>query len=312
MKSTGAGRCIAQPLQTPPVNFRYISKETPVSDMKKNLSTIILVVLFVIGLSLLLYPTVSDWWNSTRQTRAAVGYSEAVEAVGESERDALWEAARAYNRELAQRGNLWVLNEEERAEYERQLSLASSDVMCLVEIPAIDCSLPVYHGTDDAVLQVAAGHIEGSSLPVGGSGSHCVLSGHRGLPSARLFSDLDRLVEGDVFMLRTLGRTLTYEVDQIRVVEPDQLDDLRIQDGEDLCTLVTCTPYGVNSHRLLVRGHRVENIDESLVSADALRVDPALVAVCLATPVLVALFAGSMLVGKKKRKGSALEEVRHG
>lgn len=287
-----------------PINFRYISKENPVPDMKKNLSTIVLVVLFVIGLSLLLYPTVSDWWNSTRQTRASVGYSDAVESVSASERDELWSSAQAYNAALAEAGNLWVLSEDEKAEYKRQLSLTNSDVMCLVDIPAIGCSLPVYHGVDDAVLQVAVGHIEGSSLPVGGKSTHCALSGHRGLPSARLFSDLDKLVEGDVFMLRTLGKTLTYEVDQIRVVLPDELRDLQIQEGKDLCTLVTCTPYGINSHRLLVRGHRIENLDGSLVAADALRVDSFVVAICLAAPVLIALFAGSMLAGRKKKTRS--------
>lgn len=280
--------------------FRYISKENPVSDMKKNLSTIVLVALFVIGLSLLLYPTVSDWWNSSHQTRVSAEYSEAVEAVDIPERDELWSSAQAYNAALAETGNLWVLSKDEKAEYERQLLLANSDVMCLVEIPAIDCSLPVYHGTDDAVLQMGVGHIEGSSLPVGGEDTHCVLSGHRGLPSARLFSDLDRLVKGDVFVLRTLGKTLTYEVDQIRIVLPHETKELEIQDGEDLCTLVTCTPYGVNSHRLLVRGHRVENLDGALVPADAMRVDPLVVAVCLAVPVLTVLFAGSMLTGRRK------------
>ena len=269
--------------------------------MKKHLSTILIVVLFFAGLSLLLYPTVSNWWNSYHQTTAATGYSDAVEAMDQSQVDELWSDAQDYNEALAKTGNIWVLTEDEKAEYQRQLLLPGTEVMCLVEIPVIDCSLPVYHGVDDAVLQVAVGHIEGSSLPVGGKSTHCVVSGHRGLPSARLFTDLDQLVVGDIFMLRTLGKTLTYEVDQIRIVLPDELDDLQIQEGEDLCTLVTCTPYGVNSHRLLVRGHRIENLDNVNVVADALRIDPPLVAVCLGSPILALLLVATLAKTRKKR-----------
>lgn len=176
--------------------------------------------------------------------------------------------------------------------------------MSYIEIPKIKCSLPIYHGTDEGVLQIAIGHIEGSSLPVGGVNTHCVLSGHRGLPSAKLFSNLDKLEEGDIFMIRTLDQTLTYEVDQIRIVLPDEVDDLKIEEGKDLCTLVTCTPYGINTHRLLVRGHRVANREEAeavRVTADAMQVDNRIVATCIAVPVLLILLAGIFVSGRRKR-----------
>ena len=177
--------------------------------------------------------------------------------------------------------------------------------MSYIEIPSIDCSLPIYHGTDEGVLQKAIGHIPGSSLPVGGKSTHCVLSGHRGLPSAKLFTDLDQLKEGDTFLLRTLDETLTYQVDQILIVEPDELEALQIEEGEDLCTLVTCTPYGVNSHRLLVRGHRIANQADASsirVTADAVQIDPILVAPVVGVPILVILLIGLLARTRKKRE----------
>ena len=262
--------------------------------------TIILVVVLCAGICLLLYPTVSDWWNSTRQSYAAGAYTEAVENLESGEIEDLWRRAQAYNESLAEYGNSWVLSDAQEARYREQLSGEGTSVMSYIEIPVIRCKLPVYHGTSDDVLQVAVGHIEGSSLPVGGESSHCALSGHRGLATAKLFTDLDRLKAGDVFMLTTLGRTLTYEVDQVRIVDPDQIEDIRIVEGEDLCTLVTCTPYGVNTQRLLVRGHRVDNQEKTLVPADALRIESLLVALCLAVPVLVILFFGAMLTGGRR------------
>lgn len=174
--------------------------------------------------------------------------------------------------------------------------------MGYIEIPTIDVSLAVYHGTGESVLQVAVGHIEGSSLPVGGEGTHCVLSGHRGLPSARLFTDLDKMTEGDVFLLHILDDTLAYEIDQILIVEPENTDALKSEEGKDYCTLVTCTPYGVNSHRMLVRGHRVENekVANIRVTADATRIDAALVAPAIAIPILLILLLG-MLIKYRKR-----------
>jgi len=270
--------------------------------MKGKLGTVILVLVAAVGLGLLLYPTVSDWWNSTHQTRAVASYSGAVAQADEAELEEIRARAREYNTRLAEEGNEWVLSEERMADYESQLRLAGSDVMGYIEVPKIDCTLPIYHGTDEAVLQVAIGHIEGSSLPVGGEGVHSVVSGHRGLPSARLFTDLDQLVEGDKFMLHVLGEELAYEVDQVLTVEPNDVEALEVVEGEDLCTLVTCTPYGVNSHRLLVRGHRVEASSVSLesVAADAVLVDELAVTLVLAVPMV--LVAGFVVLALRRKR----------
>ena len=235
--------------------------------MRKHLSTIVLVILLLIGLSLLLYPTVSDYWNSFHQTRAIATYAENVAALDNASYDAIWDAARQYNRNLCSRSNNFLLSEEQKAEYESLLDISGQGVMGYIEIPEIDVSLPIYHGTEDPVLQVAVGHLEWTSLPVGGESTHCVLSGHRGLPSAKLFTDLDKLREGDTFLLRVLDEILTYEVDQILIVEPQDTAALEIAEGEDYCTLVTCTPYGINTHRLLVRGHRVPYTPEQETTA---------------------------------------------
>lgn len=251
-----------------------------------------LVLVLLAGLSLLLYPSLSEYWNSFHQTRAIADYNDQVSALDEADYTALWQAAQAYNQALAGQGNQHTLTDAQKQEYESLLNVAGTGMMGYIEIPSIDCSLPIYHGTDEAVLQVAAGHLDWSSLPVGGESTHCVLSGHRGLPSARLFTDLDKLQEGDVFLLRILNEVLTYQVDQIRIVEPQQTEDLQIVEGQDYCTLVTCTPYGINSHRLLVRGHRVENAAEAKnvqVTADAVQIEPLIVAPIVAIPFLLVL-----------------------
>lgn len=219
---------------------------------------ILLAVAMLTGLSLILYPTVSDLWNSYHQTKAVLSYAEVVSGMKEEEKAAWKAAAIAYNEALAEKGSHWDMTQEEWEEYERQLDVTGTGIMAYVEIPQINVSLPIYHGTEESVLQQAAGHIEGSSLPIGGENSHAAISGHRGLPSARLFTDIDQLEEGSVFYIHVLEETLTYEVDQILTVDPDDLEALEIQEGQDLCTLVTCTPYGINSQRLLVRGHRIE------------------------------------------------------
>lgn len=260
--------------------------------MRKHLSTIILILVFLTGLSLLLYPTVSDYWNSFHQTRAIASYAEQVVHLDDTTYQRLKEEAEAYNRALSGRKHRYSSTEEQQTEYEALLDVAGNGIMGYIEIPKIKSTLPVYHGTDEAVLQIAAGHIEGSSLPVGGSGTHCVISGHRGLPSAKLFSDLDQLIEGDTFALRVLDETLTYEVDQIRIVLPSEVEALEIEADKDLCTLVTCTPYGINTHRLLVRGHRIENQADAgsvRVTADAMQIEPVLVAPVMAAPILLIL-----------------------
>lgn len=260
--------------------------------MKKRLPTIILILVFLTGLSLLLYPTVSNWWNSLHQSRAISDYARDVKTLDNEAYEGLLSDARAYNKRLAARNDRFTLSEEDVEEYNSLLDISGTGIMGYIEIPEIKVSLPIYHGTSDAVLSIAIGHIEGSSLPVGGEGSHCVLSGHRGLPSAKLFSNLNKLSEGDTFLLCTLDETLTYEVDQIRIVEPQEVTGLAIEEGKDYCTLVTCTPYGINTHRLLVRGHRIENTPEAQavrVTSDALQIDPMLVAPVVGLPIILLL-----------------------
>ena len=272
--------------------------------MRKHISTIIMAIIFLTGLSLLLYPTVSNFWNSKHQTQVVAEYSDRIEKMGTREKKQALEQAEKYNQTLVSDAKRFTPSEKQEALYKSLLNADGTGMMGYITIPEIKCKLAIYHTVDDSVLQVGIGHLEGSSLPVGGTGTHCVLSGHRGLPSAKLFSNLDKLEEGDIFMIRTLDQTLTYEVDQIRIVLPDEVDDLKIEEGKDLCTLVTCTPYGINTHRLLVRGHRVANREEAeavRVTADAMQVDNRIVAACIAVPVLLILLVGIFVSGRRKR-----------
>ena len=261
--------------------------------MKKNrgnsMTTLFLVLMFFAGLSLLLYPTVSNYWNSLHQSRAIAAYVEQVAQIDNEAFDQLREQARAYNRTLVGKAYRYDMTRQEREEYLGLLNVSENGIIGYIEIPDIHCELPIYHGTDADALQIGVGHIEGSSLPVGGESTHCAISGHRGLPSAKLFSDLDKLKVGDRFILRVLDDTLTYEVDQVHTVLPEEMDELEIVEGEDYCTLVTCTPYGVNTHRLLVRGHRVENSTDkepARVATDETRIEP-LGKISILLPVLV-------------------------
>ena len=271
--------------------------------MKKNSSTIILLVVFLLGLSLLLYPSFSNYWNSFHSSKAIGSYAAEVSGLDEDRYRHIWENAYSYNQSIKTRANRYVLTEEMNEEYQSLLNVGGTGIMGYIEINGLGVSLPIYHGTSDAVLQIAVGHLDWTSLPVGGESSHCVLSGHRGLPSAKLFTNLDKLVVGDTFILRILNEILTYEVDQILIVEPHETEALQIEDGKDLCTLVTCTPYGINSHRLLVRGHRVENAAEARivrVTADAVQIEPVIVAPVLAAPMLLILLIVT-LTPKKRR-----------
>lgn len=274
--------------------------------MKKDKVSIFLFLILLAGLCLLLYPTVSDYWNSFHQSRAIASYVEAVENLSGEEYERILQAAREYNERLFGNSKRWHLTEEELAEYYSLLDVSGSGIMGYIDIDKINVELPVYHGVSDAVLQVAVGHMPGSSLPVGGENTHAVLSGHRGLPSARLFTDLDKLVEGDVFVINFLDEKITCEVDLISIVEPNDISGLAFGKGEDLVTLVTCTPYGVNSHRLMIRGHRIENLAEGTnvnVSADATKLEPIVVAPMVAVPILLLLFVVMMVkTGKKKGK----------
>ena len=270
--------------------------------MKKNKSTYLLILILLAGLSLLLYPTVSEYWNSFHSSRAIAGYSEIVSSLDQNNYDQLWQDAYDFNSSITQRDNVYLLSDEDKQQYWQALNLSGNGIMGYVEIPEINSTLPIYHGTDKAVLQIAVGHLEWTSLPVGGEGTHCVLSGHRGLPSAKLFSDLDKVAEGDTFILRVLNEVLTYEVDQILIVEPNVTENIQIVEGQDYCTLVTCTPYGINTHRLLVRGHRIENAPEARivrVTANASPIEPFLVAAVIAIPLVLILMIPLMLPRKR-------------
>lgn len=274
--------------------------------MKKRISTIILILVFIAGLSLLLYPAVSNRWNEMHQSKAIDSYVQSVQDLDEETYNQILEQAHNYNRKLYEEDRGLILSEEQLLAYESQLNLEGTGVMAYLSIEKIGCELPIYHGTEESVLQVAIGHIEGTSLPVGGENTHCVLSGHRGLPSAELFSKLDELEKGDTFVIRTLNETLTYEVDLISIVLPDETDLVKIEEGKDLCTLVTCTPYGVNTHRLLVRGHRVANDDSSpiRVTSEARQYDIMVIAPVFAVPFLVLLLIWMLLhTGRIKRGG---------
>ena len=273
--------------------------------MKKHGSTILLFLVFFIGLSLMLYPSFADWWNSFHQSRAVASYVEQVSNMDDEKYDAIWSAAWDYNRSLLTRPNDFILTEEQQENYQSLLDIGGTGVMGYVEIPKVGVTLPIYHGTNEAVLQIAIGHLEWTSLPVGGESSHCVVSGHRGLPSARLFTDLDQLEKGDTFLLRVLDEVLTYEVDQIRIVLPHQTEDLMIQEGQDLCTLTTCTPYGINTHRMLVRGHRIETEEPKAarrVTADAIQIEPVIVAPFVAAPILILLLIALLFPKPRNRK----------
>ena len=265
--------------------------------MKKHLLTWLPFVILAVGLALLLYPTLSDWWNTKHESQAVAGYIRHVANLSRTENEQMLEQARAYNKTLIGRGSdRFEMSAAEEKEYDSLLDVTGTGIMGYVDIPKINIKLPIYHGVDESVLQVAIGHIPGSSLPVGGEGTHTVISGHRGLPSARLFTDIDKLSVGDSFYIQVLDETLTYEVDQIRTVLPDELQNLTIDPKEDYCTLVTCTPYGVNTHRLLVRGHRVENAKSNVrITADAVQIDSDTVAGLVAGVLIAIWFIASMI-----------------
>ena len=255
--------------------------------MKKHISTIIAVLVFITGLSLLLYPTVSNYWNSLYQTRVVANYSDTMAKMNGQDKKAA----------IVTNAGRFTPSDSELSLYKSLLNADGTGMMGYIVIPEIQCKLAIYHSVDDSVLQVGVGHLEGSSLPVGGSSTHCVISGHRGLPSARLFTDIDRLEKGDLFYLHVYGKVLAYEVDKISVVEPEDYGPLEIEEGKDLCTLLTCTPYGINTQRLMVRGHRVVDsmYDESNITSDAARVDTLVVASCVGVVLLLVGFIVSKI-----------------
>ena len=281
--------------------------------MKKNRSNIILILIFLVGVSVMLYPTVSDYVNQKNQARAVASYSEEVENLSDVDYQAYFDAADDYNRRLAETPDAFY-RPEEVSGYTDTLDVSGTGIMGYITIPKIGVELPVYHGTSDGVLQVAAGHLEGSSLPVGGAGTHAVISAHRGLPSAKLFTNLDELEVGDTFTITVLDRVLTYEVDQISIVLPTETDLLQPVEGKDYVTLMTCTPYGINTHRLLVRGKRIENAENQKhirVTADALRIEPIIVAPALAVPMLLVLLVVMLAVPHLRKRKNQREENHH-
>jgi sortase A len=290
-------------------------KKKPEKKKGGSLSTVILVIIMLIGLAVFLYPSVSDWWNSMHASRAIAGYVDAVDELSEAEKDAMLEAARMYNDSLSE-GVHFNLSDEEYAEYESILDVTGTGIMGYIQIPSIGVNLPVYHGVDEGILQIAAGHIPGSSFPVGGDGVHSVMSGHRGLPSAKLFSDLDKLDEGDVFTVTVLDETITYMVDQIRIVLPEETDELGIVNGKDYSTLVTCTPYGINSHRILMRGHRIAGLDGIAAPAEAVRIPVYIVIPAIGIPILFLLLTGLLIYyrrrGPMKSEEQILDDMRKG
>ena len=271
-----------------------------------SLSTIILVIILLVGLSVMLYPTVSDWWNSRVQSQAIATYDSAVEQIDDKHYDELMNKAYEYNNALAQVA-FPLSNPDAVPGYDDILNISGTGIMGYITIPSINVQLPIYHGTSEEVLNVAAGHLEGSSLPVGGTATHAVISAHRGLPSARLFSDIDRVVVGDTFTITILDEILTYEVEEINIVLPHEVSRLSISQDKDLVTLMTCTPYGINSHRLLVRAHRIETVypHNIKIVSDAIKVDPMLVVPGICIPLIVILVAFWIAGGKKRSKRSA-------
>ncbi|MBQ8926847.1 MAG: class C sortase [Oscillospiraceae bacterium] len=267
------------------------------------ITTAVFGVLFLVGLSVMLYPTFSNWWNQNMVTHSISTYKEAVAVMDTGETERLLQEAYAYNADLA-RLYAPFSNFEEIEGYDDILNISGTGIMGYVSIPVIGVELPIYHGTSEGVLQIASGHIQGSSLPVGGASTHAVISGHRGLPSARLFTDLDQMVVGDVFTVNVLDQVLTYEVEEIFIILPTDVSQLSIIPGEDYVTLMTCTPYGINTHRLLVRARRIDTIyDRSVkVPADAVQIDPMNVIPFAAVPLLLLLFLVWYLTGRLRRK----------
>lgn len=275
-------------------------------------------MIFLTGVGLIAYPTVSNWYNSFHQSYSLMNFVEVLSELDPEVIKSTWASAEEYNRKVQKYGNNWSPSDKWIAAYMQELSVDEKGIMGYIQIPKIDVKIPVYHTTDEKVLQRGIGHMSGTSLPIGGEGTHAVLSGHRGLPTARLFTDLDKLVVGDKFQLNILDRTLAYEVDQIRIVEPEDFSALIIEDDKDLCTLFTCTPYGINTHRLLVRGHRIKTANGSVVvPSDAMQYEPVLIAPFFASPVLLLGLIWLMITtsGRRRLRRSrekALSEVMEG
>ena len=290
--------------------------ENRVVQKKKSgsASTIALVAIFFVGLSVLLYPTISDFWNEKRQSQAIINYDDLIVDLTPEDYSDLFAEADTYNGKIRNMAYPFLNHKNIEEEYYKTLDINGDGMMGYITIEKIKVQLPIYHGTSDKVLNSAVGHVEGSSLPVGGKSTHAILSAHRGLPSAKLFTNLDKLEEGDIFTIRILDRIITYQVDQVLIVLPHETDSLNIVPGKDFCTLVTCTPYGINTHRMLVRGKRIENIEEDKVInviTEAYQIDPLLVTPAVAAPMLGILLVILLVKsnkGKNKKKAKKTQE----
>ena len=270
--------------------------------MKRNKIGLLLVLMLFVGVCGLLYPSVSQYWNTKTQSRAVANYQDILASIQPDDYTAYFDAADRYNRDLAKL-SFPLTDYDQLTNYEDTLNVSGTGIMGFITIPKIGIELPVYHSIRTEVLNIACGHLEGTSLPIGGESTHCVLSAHRGLPHAKLFTELDKMELGDAFTVTVLDRTVTYQVDQIKVVRPDEINDIQIVPGEDLCTLLTCTPYGINSHRLLVRGTRIENAAPVLhVTSNAYRIDSLVATPIVAAPILLILLI--VLMVKYRDKGS--------
>ena len=281
---------------------RPLTAEEKRRKKRSALGTWLLVLIMLIGLGIMAYPTVSDWWNSFHASRAIASYSNAVESVDKEKLDEMIQAAHEYNERLLKKPNPYTMTDEDLAEYNSLLDLSGTGIIGYITIKSIGVYIPIYHGVEESVLQIAIGHIDWTSLPVGGESTHAVVSGHRGLPSAKLFTDLDQLREGDTFTITVLNQMITYEVDQIRIVEPGDISELAIAPGKDYCTLVTCTPYGINTHRLLIRGTRVANeAGELVVPAEAFRIPNYITIPAIGVPLLFLTLIILLIVSGRRR-----------
>lgn len=258
--------------------------------LKKNSLSFLLFAMIFAGIGLMAYPSLANYWNSFHQSQAMMDYQEQVTKLNKDDYKSILASAQQYNGGFLETGIRWHMTEPQKQAYQKELAIDETGIMGSISIPKIKLNLPIYHGTSEEVLQTSIGHLEGTSLPIGGKSTHSVLSGHRGLPSSVLFSNLDKLKEGDRWTVHILDETYTYEVDQIRTVLPQDLSNIHIEEGQDYQTLLTCTPYGINTHRLLVRGHRVENENgNALVVADAIQVEPMYIVPFIAIPIIVIL-----------------------
>ncbi|MBE5861163.1 MAG: class C sortase [Butyrivibrio sp.] len=280
--------------------------------LKSQIPNLIFAAIFVVGLGIFLYPSVSNYINSKNQSRAISSYDNMLSNMTQEDYDAYWEAAYKYNEALSKKGGGFNLTDEELAEYYQVLDPTGTGIMGHIEIENIGVDLPVYHGVEESVLQVGIGHLPGTSLPTGTASTHAVLSGHRGLPSSKLFSDLDQMIVGDTFLLHIMDQTFAYEVDQINIVLPEETGSLGIYPGEDYVTLVTCTPYGVNTHRLLVRAKRVDYSEETklIIPADATRYSYVVVAPFIAAPIILILFIWFLISTSKPSKRTIIKNIK--